>query len=79
MNDNEGNLYCNCSQCKVELLSKGEDGRAVPLAGRIKGRPFCSPCLAISSSGVSGVSGGRGAGGDPSPWQENAVRSMEGN
>ena len=49
------------------------------LGGRIKGRPWCVGCLRVGPGGVSGLGAGkRGPDPDPSPWQENAIKALEG-
>ena len=76
----------NCAECGVEILHPddhrevkagggrvfGEYASLGRVAGHILGRPYCGVCLCRRPPA------GRGSGGDPSPWQENAVRCLEG-
>ena len=95
---------CNCAQCGIELLgektrerlNKGEARTHAVLppdvAGRINGRPLCSPCLAVreEKSDSTPVRFDRDLGSfrssDPqirswadeaSPWQQNNIRALE--
>jgi hypothetical protein len=49
--------------------------------GRIKGRPYCMPCLEVDESKISGISGGiagpRDVSGEHGSW-DNAIRRHEG-
>ena len=60
--------FCNCAGCGKKLLGKNMEGlreflskdfkEMAEIGGRIDGRPYCNGCLAIPSSGVSGICGG---------------------
>jgi hypothetical protein len=59
--------FCNCAGCSKILQSD-------QIAGRIQGRPYCEACLEPRL-----VPAGRGAPlEDMGPWQENALRHLEG-
>lgn len=77
----------NCADCGVELLGDSYRGKELDsalvgieiVAGRINDRPYCSACLQVSPSGVSGICGGH-----PGPHDDDigsyrtiAVRSLE--
>jgi hypothetical protein len=69
----------NCAACGAPVTAdraQAERHRLERLAGRIHGRPYCDPCL--HSDGIPGSGGGRAGPRDDSPWQQNAVRILEG-
>jgi hypothetical protein len=82
--------YCSCADCGAELLATDpanlrlaklvfSDSDMPPTDWeRLGKRPYCRGCAAPRR--IPGGRGGRGrddpAG--PSPWQENAIRDMEG-
>ncbi len=70
--------YCNCAECGKEAVAissrlMATDGERI-IGGHIKGRPYCLQCLAVRP--IPGGAGRRED--DGGPWQQNAVRSMEG-
>lgn len=69
---------CNCAGCNIEIVGESmkDYARASYLPcveGRILGRPYCRRCLNFRQPPP-----GRGTTDGGSPWQENAVRDMEG-
>lgn len=69
----------NCAGCEALLSAEPQRLCGLPgVGGRIKGRPFCAGCLAVTGAGVSGLAGGMATDhGSPSPWHENATRAQE--
>lgn len=79
-------MICNCADCEVLLRSwrqpnpaNLEGGTHLPrfVAEWVAGRPVCGMCLEPRGGGSAVPTFARGIG-DPSPWQENAVRALEG-
>ena len=72
-------LLVNCAQCGLEMLGETHrylaKKRSLPaIAGRLNGRPFCCKCIAVRKPPNKAATRDDG----PSPWQENAIRDMEG-
>ncbi len=76
--------FCNCAQCGRELVGESCRGawasmserqrKAMPIVrGRIHGRPYCDECLEESQPPAHAATRD-----ETSPWQENAVRALEG-
>lgn len=74
-------IVVSCGTCRKLLAVDPVEAaihRVAKVAGRIKGRSYCSGCLAVSGAGVSGIAGGLATNlGSPSPWNENANRARE--
>lgn len=82
---------CNCSVCGRETVgettwrsmpsqTRGHDVLQMgfqPWGGRINNRPMCGPCLAISRPSDRPRKG-KSCGEEDSPYQQNAIRDMEG-
>lgn len=80
--------FCNCAECGREMLGMScrvlwarlpDDRRAKTLvtAGKIRGRPYCSPCLSTKFKGGGGTRDRRLPREETSPSDDNAVRALE--
>lgn len=68
---NEDVKVCNCANCGKELIVRE---KISDVAGRIKGRPYCSGCLEAHKP-PAGFYGSLLD--DTGPWQDIAIRRME--
>lgn len=70
--------YCNCAGCGRTLVGASTAHLAhkdePKVAGRILERPYCNGCLS-SSRGIPVRAGLRE---ETGPWQDNAIRALEG-
>lgn len=81
---------CNCAQCGAEMLGESEEPNRLaltemwkralpkPVYRRQCGRPYCKGCATHQRSARERTASSPGPLEDGSPWQDVAIRAMEG-